>query len=621
MQRVGLTLLMCWASLSCAPEGAAEGDGGVAGACVEADLVAQCPLGSNPLVGAQTESACEAAAGGIVTNGAGEASGQCQGSGACRVLCQFAAPCRCGVAQVSRAGVVCASCAGAAACGNGICEGGEDPQACPQDCGVECVPDERRCMGSALQACNLRGRWDTLPCPTGEVCGEAPAGARCVRDPGVIVGGDAGLPDGGAPPEGGRVVPGPGAWPAVADARRGETPEGGYLTEDFFIRLDDGSVNHRPTAFANAQAEVGGCIEIRLVPGSALVECLGHTGRFQADFAGEVRLPHFPIEVDEARFCADVERCGREGVPDCAALVAAQRDALGDTRFRCIYETIGESCLALATLNCTDTWRQPYPGDVAFVRNTVTRSGERLVGIEANQRTGVLVDLAAGTQVTQERVGAFDPTRTALSWDGRVAALVARQEQDEVIILWQPEIGSRRPLLPLSVGSTDRLALGPDGQVLAVRRAGTNDPAVDNAVALYNLAEEQRIFSIRPAMGDHFGEMAFSPDGRHLALAVQPNNRIELWDLVAQEKTQVLDGDGDNPLVAFAFSPDGRYLAANHERVAYPLHLWAVASGRRVQTVQPQQSARGPLVFEPDGARALISGGLAGRLDFTLLQR
>ena len=76
----------------------------VAKECVAADLVAQCPAGSNPVLGAAADTAC----GGefdsnLVTDGA-SASGQCNAAGSCEFLCQFEVPCSCGVATLTKGG-------------------------------------------------------------------------------------------------------------------------------------------------------------------------------------------------------------------------------------------------------------------------------------------------------------------------------------------------------------------------------------------------------------------------------------------------------------------------------------------------------------------------------------
>lgn len=142
----------------------------VAEGCVESDLIAQCPTGSDPMLDAASKSACEGKANLDLLERNGSVSGQCVGEGTCQVLCQFAVPCDCGVATIAREGIVCVDCNGSAACGNGTCEAMENPDTCPRDCGAVCVSGRTRCSGDALEECNLQGQWEQVACGDGQVC-------------------------------------------------------------------------------------------------------------------------------------------------------------------------------------------------------------------------------------------------------------------------------------------------------------------------------------------------------------------------------------------------------------------------------------------------------------------
>lgn len=155
--------------LSCAGTDATQ----TAEECASSDLIAQCPPGSDPVLGAEATSECGGQASGSLVERSGSFSGQCQGTGNCQVLCQFAVPCECGVESVTDAGVICTQCTDQAACGNNICEGGEDPESCPRDCGATCTVDDERCNGNDRQVCNQQGQWDTLACPDGTISAEA----------------------------------------------------------------------------------------------------------------------------------------------------------------------------------------------------------------------------------------------------------------------------------------------------------------------------------------------------------------------------------------------------------------------------------------------------------------
>lgn len=169
-------------SSSFAACGTGESGTDVATECVKNDLIAQCPPGSDPRLDAQAESKCKAAGSVNLVTESGSVTGSCVGTGSCKVLCQFAVPCTCGVEQITSEGVFCKDCNAQASCGDGMCTGGEDATSCPGDCGMICKPDAERCNGTRRQVCNLNGTaWDTLDCLENEACKEQNGVTVCER--------------------------------------------------------------------------------------------------------------------------------------------------------------------------------------------------------------------------------------------------------------------------------------------------------------------------------------------------------------------------------------------------------------------------------------------------------
>ncbi len=177
--------------------------------CVAADLVGQCPAGSNPVLGAAASTSCGGTFEGQTIGDGMAVSGQCGANGTCEFLCQFEVPCTCGVATLTKEAIVCAECqdqscgdgrcegterpgcapgeegcfpcaedCGGSTCGDGDCTGDESPETCPQDCAATCVPNARSCIGTRVSVCAADGHTTAeVDCATvGQVC----ADGQCV---------------------------------------------------------------------------------------------------------------------------------------------------------------------------------------------------------------------------------------------------------------------------------------------------------------------------------------------------------------------------------------------------------------------------------------------------------
>ena len=201
---------------------------------------------------------------------------------------------------------------------------------------------------------------------------------------------------------------------------------------------------------------------------------------------------------------------------------------------------------------------------------------------------------------THQATGSFDIlsiTRhgvfsMAVSRDGRRLAVGTEGK-----VLWLDLMTWKQTTPPLRIdnnSSPDRLALSPDGRLLAMTAtpATTTGATGRGKTLLWDLASRRRIQSF-----DADGALAFSPDGRTLAASRRQRGEILLIDPVTGKRRRTLTGHSAE-VAALGFSHDGAALAsADEDRTAI---VWDPATGRARETLQGHAAGITGLAFSPD---------------------
>ncbi|MEV4188139.1 WD40 repeat domain-containing protein, partial [Streptosporangium canum] len=191
---------------------------------------------------------------------------------------------------------------------------------------------------------------------------------------------------------------------------------------------------------------------------------------------------------------------------------------------------------------------------------------------------------------------AFDP-------DGRTVRYL---DENTVVTL---DLGALlRPAARLK-GADGGAVLSPDGRLLAARQEGTH------RVTLWDVRLRRPVGAPLDVGRGSFFQMAFTPDGRRLAVSRQGSGGggsiIGIWDTSSLKRVAAISAKGQGGVTAMAFSPDGAALAASvEETVATPdstVHLWDLPGGRQ-RWVLRQDAVTG-LVFHPDGRSLGVAGG------------
>lgn len=661
--RYALSVLWVLVGFGC--DDGAEGGMALPEACVSADLIAQCPPGSNPILGSTADSLCGQEAGADLMNMQGHVTGRCYGEGACIVACQFAASCPCGVDAVTVDGVFCTECAEVNPCGDGMCAGGETPQSCPEDCGGDCNPGEMRCQGAAIESCNLRGRWEGVACPRGELCEQVQGQPPVCRRDDIVIGADMGPDDSDMGPRiSGRIQFFEAPVPEIAPATRpGDGRESAALGHWGLIRRcsgndaqiarcrEAGSLRPRYRVVGRLGAEAAGFVYDATPTDAGEVWLWGGDG--VARFSREGGAPEEGERPDLETFCRiHAPTCAGVAEPDCVnAVPEATRAAYegwswGAAAMRCALAREPPQCVPNGDCQVAERIVGYGPDQhLRGVLDAVHSADGSLLAFWADATHVALYDVAAQSITSVGETGAYQARGIgggglAISADNRFIGAVASVAQGNAIaVVWSRDGGPPVAAVPLDHASPTEVALSPDGSAMAVMLSLNGPQPSPAGIEIINVAAQARSYRILPldepnprginCFPHQGGGLAFSPRGDLLAVGAPAINGaacartaiIELWDIAGRARAGVLTGP-EGTTSAVRFSPDGTTLAvgSNDNRRA-DLRLWDTDSRALVAAVSgpagaPWGASVEGIEYSPDG-RFLTLWGAGGVGDFT----
>src|SRR5262249_49682154 len=139
------------------------------------------------------------------------------------------------------------------------------------------------------------------------------------------------------------------------------------------------------------------------------------------------------------------------------------------------------------------------------------------------------------------------------------------------------------------------LAFSDDGKTLAVA------DSLDRTVKLWDLASRKA--TALEGHTAHLWRLAFAPGGRTLA-STSRDGTIRLWDAAGKKQTGGYPLPGGDVPGSAAFSPDGKLLAVGCW-YSSSVRVWDLASGKQVAELTPGYGYR--VQFSPDGT--LLAAG------------
>ncbi len=177
--------------------------------------------------------------------------------------------------------------------------------------------------------------------------------------------------------------------------------------------------------------------------------------------------------------------------------------------------------------------------------------------------------------------------------------------------LWNTATGQPigDPILGGSRGVSS-IAFSADGRSLAIAKGYSEDGRFE--IETWDWQAQQRV---GPTIENEFAvmKMAFDPTdppGRFLAVAEADSSLVRLWDVDSGEEAQVFKGH-KRDVSSVRFRSDGKILATCG--LDNLIKLWDVATGREIESLRGHAHFVLSVDFDPEGDR-LVSGDLDGSL-------
>jgi WD40 repeat protein len=226
---------------------------------------------------------------------------------------------------------------------------------------------------------------------------------------------------------------------------------------------------------------------------------------------------------------------------------------------------------------------------------------------------GGLVAILSGPGGQATCSAAFSPDRATLAVGDCDRTLSGRPSR-----VYLRDVATRRWIATLAspqCPDASQVAFSPDGKTLAVF-SGLNP-----TVCMWDLAARRETTLTDPGPRAQYGHEeaagSFSPSGTTLAVA--SNGNIYLWDLASRHVTTIVPASGCSPACPIAFSPDGTILAVGQPQpgVAFgaeDIYLWDLATSRITATLTDHSAIYGQtlavdsLAFSRNGILAAGDG-------------
>lgn len=186
-------------------------------------------------------------------------------------------------------------------------------------------------------------------------------------------------------------------------------------------------------------------------------------------------------------------------------------------------------------------------------------------------------------------------------------AIFAGGTSQGALVLWDTR--ARSPLRTVAAGSgiVTHIAFSPDGSKVA---AIVNNPPQSGGllVGVWNVADGTPVIALRGFGERPPGKLAYSPDGKNLAVIAR--TEVRMYDTANYSQRYSLVGDDLFADRSVAFSPDSALFAATGR--TENVYVWAVADGKQLAGLPKHGGGASSVSFSPSGELFLTTNILPG---------
>ena len=259
--------------------------------------------------------------------------------------------------------------------------------------------------------------------------------------------------------------------------------------------------------------------------------------------------------------------------------------------------TTGKALISLWNAETGKNAKTFYGHTAAVTSIDFSPDGTRIVS-GSRDRTIRIWDIAGGSEIYKS----FLPAPRCLALNPAGQKIACGGSAIGSVTVWHMTSGRETLTFDTSTIRVGAMAFSPDGKRIAIAVLDVRDRQRVFDVRVLNAMTGMEVLTLK-GHRDQVASVIFSPDGRRIASGSH-DRTLKLWDANTGDEILTLTGH-ESGVTSVAFSPDGtRILSASLDRT---LRLWETLTGRELLRLKGHTETVSHIAFSPDGTR-IVSG-------------